>query len=106
EKAEENQKRWEGLVEQDPNLVMIHTDGEIQFINPAGAQMMGAANPKEVVGKSAYNFFHETEYQKRREANISGNVKGTSSPTIRKVFGLDKNERFVQIESVPIRYYG
>ncbi len=106
EKAEENQKRWEGLVEQDPNLVMIHTDGEIQFINPAGAQMMGAANPKEVVGKSAYNFFHETEYQKRREANISGNVKGTSSPTIRKVFGLDKTERFVQIESVPIRYYG
>lgn len=106
EKAEENQKRWEGLVEQDPNLVMIHVDGEIQFINPAGAQMMGASKPDEVVGKSAYDFFHETEYQKRREANITKNGKGKSSPTIRKVFGLDKNERFVQIESVPIRYYG
>ncbi|MDR9410759.1 MAG: histidine kinase dimerization/phosphoacceptor domain -containing protein [Balneolaceae bacterium] len=106
EKAEENQKRWEGLVEQDPNLVMIHIDGEIQFINPAGAQMMGAASPDEVVGKSADNFFLETEHQRRREANSTRNGKDEYSPTIRKVYGLDMNERFVQIESVPIKYYG
>ena len=106
EKAEENQKRWEGLVDQDPNLVMIHIDGKIQFINPAGAQMMGVADPEEVVGKSAYNFFHESDYQKRRNANISQKRNGTTLPTIRRVYGLDKNERFVQIESVPIRYFG
>jgi PAS domain S-box-containing protein len=106
EKAEENQKRWEGLVEQDPNLVMIHIDGDIQFINPAGAQMMGANEPNELVGKSAYDFFHESDYQKRREANISKKRNGSYSPKIRKVYGLDMNERFVQIESVPIRYYG
>lgn len=107
EKAEENQKRWEQLVEQDPNLVMIHIDGEIQFINTAGAQMMGANHPKELVGKSAYDFFHESNYQKRREANISQKRNGSGhTPKIRKVYGLDKNERFVQIESVPIRYFG
>lgn len=106
EKAEENQKRWEGLVEQDPNLVMIHINGDIQFINPAGAQMMGANEPDELIGKSAYDFFHESDYQKRREANISQKRNGSYSPKIRKVYGLDMNERFVQIESVPIRYYG
>ncbi len=107
EKAEENQKRWERLVEQDPNLVMIHIDGEIQFINAAGAQMMGANDPKELVGKSAYDFFHESKYQKRREANISQTRNGNHySPKIRKVYGLDKKKRYVQIESVPIRYFG
>lgn len=105
EKAEENQKRWEGLVEQDPNLVMIHIDGDIQFINPAGAQMMGASSPEELVGKSAFDFFHESDY-KKREANISQKRNDRYSPKIRRVYGLDKNERFVQIESVPIKYYG
>lgn len=107
EKAVENQKRWEQLVEQDPNLVMIHVDGEIQFINPAGAQMMGADDPKELLGKSAYEFFHESNYRKRQEATSSQKKNGSNySPKIRKVYGLDKNERFVQIESVPIKYYG
>ncbi|MDZ7718825.1 MAG: histidine kinase dimerization/phosphoacceptor domain -containing protein [Balneolaceae bacterium] len=106
EKAEENQKRWEGLVEQDPNLVMIHIDGEIQFINPAGAEMMGASNPEDLVGKSARDFFHKSDYQKRREADISKEQNGSYSPAIRKVYGLDHQERFVQIQSVPIRYFG
>lgn len=106
EKAEENQKRWERLVEQDPNLVMIHTDGEIQFINPAGAQMMGASAPDELIGKSAYDFFHESESPVRRKTDSSQKSKRTTTPTIRKVYGLDKIERFVQIESVPIRYFG
>lgn len=106
EKAEENQKRWERLVEQDPNLVMIHTDGEIQFINPAGAQMMGASGPDDLIGKSAYDFFHESESPVRKKTDTSQKSKRKTTPTIRKVYGLDKIERFVQIESVPIRYFG
>lgn len=106
EKAEENQKRWEMLVEQDPNMVMIHIDGDIQFINPAGAQMLGAFAPEEVLGKSAYNFFHEGNDQKRRQANSPQKGNGTYLPKVHKVCGLDKNERFVQIESVPIKYFG
>lgn len=108
EKAEENQKRWERLVEQDPNLIMIHIDGEIQFVNPAGAQMMGAATPEELIGKSVYEFIHKSKYQK--DAGKRGKSKqekyNTSIPTIYKLFGLDQRERFVQIESVPIRYFG
>lgn len=108
EKAEENQKRWERLVEQDPNLVMIHIDGEIQFINPAGAKMMGAARPDELLGKSVYEFIHESLYPKEA-LNRDGSLqkKGESSSTaIYKVYGLDNKERFVRIESVPIKYYG
>jgi PAS domain S-box-containing protein len=85
--------------------VIIHIDGEIQFINRAGAQMMGATDPKELVGKYVFDFFHESDY-KKREANISQKNNGSYSPKIRRVYGLDKNERFVQIESVPIKYYG
>lgn len=106
EKAEENQKRWEGLVEQDPNLVMIHIDGEIQFINPAGAQMMGASTPEELIGKSAYDFFLQSESQIKRKTDKPNKRNGINTPAIRKVYGLDKIERFVQIESVPIRYFG
>ncbi|MDX1641616.1 MAG: histidine kinase dimerization/phosphoacceptor domain -containing protein [Balneolaceae bacterium] len=106
EKAVENQKRWERLVEQDPNLVMIHIDGEIQFINPAGAQMMGAKKPEELVGKSAYDFFHKSDFQERKKPGMQQEKNAGNAPKIRKVYGLDKNERYVQIESVPIRYFG
>lgn len=108
EKAEENQKRWERLVEQDPNLVMIHIDGDIQFINPAGARMMGAASPEELLGQSVYEFIHESLYPKEAwNQNGSLGNNGESGPhAIYKVYGMDKKERFVRIESVPIRYYG
>ena len=102
EKAEENQKRWEGLVAQDPNLVMIHDNGEIQFINPSGAKIMGAEIPEDVIGKSIHDFFRRSEYRKE----IHASDEKESAPTIYEVHGLDDVERFVQLESVPIRYYG
>ncbi len=107
EKAVENQKRWEHLVEQDPNLVMIHIDGEIQFINPAGARLMGATSPDELKGKSVYDFFHESKYPKDawKQTKVIQNGK-SNSHAIYKVYGLDNKERFVRIESVPIRYSG
>lgn len=109
EKAEENQKRWERLVEQDPNLVMIHVDGEIQFINPAGANIMGAKNPDEVRGKSVFEFIHKSDYQKDLAGKQTQEIRGiteTPGPTIYNVRGMDNRERYVQLESVPIRYDG
>lgn len=108
EKAEENQRRWEQLVEQDPNLIMIHIEGEIQFINPAGARLMGTDDPKDVIKKSALDYFQESKQRQtaRDRNNATKNGKKPANQRIYKVIGLDGKKRFLQIESIPIRYYG
>lgn len=108
EKAEENQKRWEQLVEQDPNLIMIHIDGVIQFINPAGARLMGTDNPKKIIHKSANDFFQESKQRQttRDRVNTIENGNKSIGQKIYKVVGLDGKERFVQLESIPIKYFG
>lgn len=107
EKAEENLKRWEQLVEQDPNLVMIHINGEIKFINPAGVKMMGADRPEQLIGQSAYDYIDETQVGKAVQRIKQVQEKGEKvSPATYKINTLDGKERYLQIESLPIKYFG
>ncbi|MBL6933063.1 MAG: diguanylate cyclase [Rhodospirillales bacterium] len=53
---------WESrlaLVDQMNNLVAICRNGDICYINKAGAHMLGFSSPKQVLGEAIANFFHE-----------------------------------------------
>ncbi len=107
-KAEENEKRWEKLVEQDPNLIVIHIDGDIQFINKAGAQMMGSDDPDKLQGMSVFDLLIEPEsLEKARKRVQKVQLEGdTVDYTIYKIRSLDGKERYLQAKSMPIKYYG
>jgi PAS domain S-box-containing protein len=46
---------WDSLA---PDLIGIQIKGEIVFINTAGAKLLGAANPEQLVGKLIVDFVH------------------------------------------------
>lgn len=56
EKLKESEKRWGDLVKNDPNLIQIlEPDGTIQFINEAGAKMLGYGTPEKAIGKNYFD---------------------------------------------------
>lgn len=54
----ESEERYRQLVELSPNLVGITLDRKVAFLNTAGARMLGAATPEELLGRPVLDFVH------------------------------------------------
>ncbi|OPX86155.1 MAG: Sporulation kinase E [Pelotomaculum sp. PtaB.Bin104] len=58
ESLKENEERYRQLVDLSPDAVVIHSEGKIEFINEAGARLVGAPSTGEIIGKSILDFAH------------------------------------------------
>ncbi len=47
----ESEERYRRLVELSPSGIAIYQQGRIVYVNPAGTRLLGAASPKELLGK-------------------------------------------------------
>ena len=46
-----SEERFRKLVDVAPDGVLLYADGEVVFANPAGARLLGASSPEELVGR-------------------------------------------------------
>lgn len=105
--AEQNLKRWEKLVEQDPSMILIHVQGEVKFINAGGVEIFGAETGDELIGSMIYSYIDEAQMSKAiKRIQQLEDKRRKVSPTIYRVKRLDGEERYLQIQSVPIIYEG
>ncbi|RMF90439.1 MAG: PAS domain S-box protein [Methanobacteriota archaeon] len=58
EALRESEERYRSLVDTSPDMIAIHDEERILYINPAGAEMLGAKSPDEVIGKGILDFVH------------------------------------------------
>jgi two-component system, sporulation sensor kinase A len=54
----ESEERYRSLVELSPEAIVVHREGKIDYINPAGAKMIGNTRVDELLGKSIIDFVH------------------------------------------------
>lgn len=54
----DSEEHYRLLIENSPNMVMIHCDGKITFINAAGMRMLGATQAGQIVGRPVLDFVH------------------------------------------------
>ncbi len=102
-----SEARYQDLVELSPDLVAIHCEGKIVFINPAGARMMGAATPDQLIGMPLTDFVSPPRRDDSR-ARIEKLVQeGTPSPVYeQKILRLDGTQIDVEFRGVPFPYQG
>jgi PAS domain S-box-containing protein len=95
---------WDSLT---LDLVSIQVEGKIVFINKAGAKMLGAVTPEQLVGKSILDFVHP-DYQEialdRECQMINGDI--VICPGKEKWIRLDGKSIDVEVAAVPLVYQG
>jgi diguanylate cyclase (GGDEF)-like protein/PAS domain S-box-containing protein len=103
----ESEERYRKLVELCPDPIIVHCDGIIVFVNPAGVLMAGASRADEVLGHSVLDFIHpdslEFAIERMRMTLEHDEVGGLGRETLIRLDG-----ELIQIESttMPITFEG
>jgi PAS domain S-box-containing protein len=102
-----SEARYRALVESSPDGIGIHQDGRVVFINPAGARLLGAQGPDELVGKSVMDLLHPDYREVVRERIQRSLATGQPAPPLMEKFiRLDGTVIDVEVTAVPIMWEG
>jgi PAS domain S-box-containing protein len=102
-----SEARYRALVESSPDGIGIHQDGRVVFVNPAGARLLGAQNPDELVGKPAMDLLHPDYREVVRERIRRSLAEGQPAPPLTEKFiRLDGTVIDVEVTAVPIIWEG
>lgn len=55
---EESKTRYQRLIDASPDAIRVHIDGKIVFANTAAAELVGAENPADLLGRNSDEFAH------------------------------------------------
>ena len=61
ETLRKSEEHYRHLVESSPDAIYVHHRGKIVFANRAGAILLGASDPGEVMGRSVLDFVHSDD---------------------------------------------
>lgn len=103
----ESEARYRLLVETSPYAIGIHQDGKIVFVNQAGAALLGASDPRELIGKPIRETVHPDDWEATR-GRLQRLLAGQESlyPVENRLVRLDGSVVPVQVTAVPFTYQG
>ncbi len=102
----ESEERYRHLVEYSPDIVGVHRDGILLFINPAGAKKFGMENAEELIGRPIAEMVHPSSRNAfSKQLKITGNKDAPSSTEI-KVTRLDGSVIYLETITIPVIYEG
>ncbi len=107
EALQESEDRYRRIVELFPDLISIHQQGIIVFINDAGSKLVGATCPDQVIGKPVTDFVVKT--QKDITENRIRKLleeEGRSPVYEQKILRLDGTECDIEVVGIPFIYKG
>jgi len=107
EALRESEERYRQLVELSPDTVAVHNERKIVFINPAGARLLGATNPEQLIDKPIMDFAH-THYREIIKARVREmrEERGKASLIEEKFTRLDGTDIDVEVAAMPFTYQG
>lgn len=101
----ESEARYRSLVEISPDLIAVHQDGVLRFLNHAGARLCGATDANVLLGRNIADLVRRVEEQPdqplaQRTASRAGQfVQG-------EVMRLDGSVTPVEVTGMPLVYDG
>lgn len=106
DKLRESEERYRRLVELLPVGVAVHREGKIVYVNPAGAELIGARTPEELTGKSVFEVVHPDYHEVVRERIRRMQAGETVPPIEEKFITLSGDVIDVEVAATPIVYEG
>jgi len=104
---QESEERYRRLVEQSPEAIAVYSQGKIAYINAAGAKLLGAISPRELIGFPVLNFVHQNyvEIAKERIRQVEEENRPFDLAE-EKLIRLDGQIIDVEVVGIPAIYQG
>lgn len=99
----ESQERYQILVDMMPDSIIVHSQGEVKFANPAAMKLLGAEKPEDLIGKQVMSFVHDDYKQAVLERIRLAQIEGKSLlPMEEKLYRLDGELIDVEVTGTPL----
>ena len=103
----ESEERYRSLVELSPEAIAVHCERKLRYINQAGAKLLGAISPEEIIGLSIEQFIHPEYINLVKHQIKQTEVKRVSVPLEeQKLIRLDGKIIDVEVAGIPANYQG
>ena len=104
---QESEERYRRLVEVAFEAIAIHRAGKIVYINPAGAQLLGARNPTELIDMAIADFVPSEHWDMVQSRLLQAREAGTGVPlTEERLMRLDGTNVEVEIAAIASTFQG
>jgi PAS domain S-box-containing protein len=103
----ESEERYRNLLEAAPVAIVVHVEGKMAFVNPAGLRMVGAESRDRVIGKPAIEFIHP-DGRARALARLERMLAGEKGlyPAEEVFLKLDGTPVDVELIATPVVFEG
>ncbi|MGE5497378.1 MAG: PAS domain S-box protein, partial [Syntrophothermus sp.] len=103
----ESEARYKQLIEFLSDTVIIHSEGQISFINPAGIKLLKAPSADHILGKAFINFVHPDTRNATKDRFLKLIVEGRESNYYEeRLIALDGSEIFLETFMSPFTFEG
>ncbi|MEO6779087.1 MAG: EAL domain-containing protein [Gemmatimonadaceae bacterium] len=102
-----SEERYRQLVEQSPEAIIVHRDGELLYINKTGAAILGAGDAEGFIGRPLTSFVHPDSCARLTDA-IGERARGefSSRPDEYRIITSAGNIADVEALSVAVEHNG
>ena len=103
-----SEERYRALVERSPEAIAVHRDGDLVYVNRAGATLVGAGHPEELMGTPLASLIHPDDHARMRQRpeDFDEVARRDAEPVEYRLLRLDGRELRIEIVSVPVIYCG
>ena len=103
---EASAEQYRRLVELSPVAIAIHSEGRVVFVNRAGADLLGARGPDEILMRPALDLVHP-DYRAQVRERMEHLAAGHEVPLmLEKFLRLDGSPVDVEVAAMPFTFLG
>ncbi len=108
EAVKESGIHYHQIVDLSQDMIIIHQQGKVVFINEAGIKLVGASRPDQIIGRSVLEFVPPAYREIAMERmQLSVSEDDQKSPLYeQKLLRLDGTEIDIELRGMPIHYQG
>ena len=103
---QESEERYYKLVEHFPETIVVHSEGQMVYINPAGAALLGATSSDELINQPFLEFIHPDYQAVRTRPSLKNNKERQTNFIQHKLVRLDGEPVEVLMREIPITFDG
>jgi len=98
ESLRESEEQYRLLAEISPHAIVLHSDGIIKYVNPAGVEMFRVSGPEELIGTSHFDRIHPDDLAESKKRAKKVLEEGWTAPP-RQHRVITPDNHVIEVES-------